>query len=425
MHRRRPGHGCGAGPLTPDFAAAAVWTERSKMARDGGVVIIGAARTAIGRFGGTVSRLPAVELGGVAIRRAVERAGIDPAAIDEVLVGQVIQAGCGQAPARQAALKAGLPPSVGATTVNKVCGSGLKTVAIGANAISVGDAEIVVAAGMESMNMGPHLLANARTGYRLGNAELVDATVHDGLWCPVENWHMGNAAELIADAMSITREEMDEFALRSHQKAVSAIDEGRFKAEIVPVTVPQRKGEPVIFETDENPRADTSLEALAKLPPAFREDGKCTAGNSSAITDGAAAVVIASAEKAKSLGIEPLARITGFAQAAVEPRWVFFAPVHAIEKLLAKTGRSLDDFDLVEINEAFASQSIADGRKLRLDWERLNVNGGAVALGHPIGCSGTRLLVTLIHAMKDRGASLGLVSLCLGGGEAVAMSIEM
>jgi acetyl-CoA C-acetyltransferase len=394
------------------------------MPSDGDVVIIGAARTAIGRFGGTVSRLPAVELGGAAIRAAVDRAGIDPTDIDEVLVGQVIQAGCGQAPARQAALNAGLPPSVGATTINKVCGSGLKTVAMGANTIQVGDAEIIVAAGMESMNMGPHLLANARTGYRLGSAELVDATVHDGLWCPIENWHMGNAAELIADAMDITREEMDEFALQSHQKAVRAINEGWFEAEIVPLTIPQRKGEPIVFDTDENPRSDSTLEALAKLSPAFRKDGKCTAGNSSAITDGAAAVVITSAERARSLGIEPLARITGFAQAAVEPRWVFFAPVHAMEKLLTKTNYSLDDFDLLEINEAFASQSIADGRKLGLDWERLNVNGGAIALGHPIGCSGTRLLVTLVHSMMARNASVGVAALCLGGGEAVAMSVE-
>jgi acetyl-CoA C-acetyltransferase len=395
------------------------------MTKDRGVVIIGAARTAIGRFGGTLSRVPAVELGGVAIRAAVDRAGVDPATIDEVLVGQVLQAGCGQAPARQAALKAGLPFSVGATAVNKVCGSGLKTVALGANAIAAGDADIIVAAGMESMNMGPHLLANARTGYRLGNAELVDATVHDGLWCPIENWHMGNAAELIADAMGISREEMDEFALRSHQKAIKATAEGQFTEEIAPVSVPQRRGDPIIFDTDENPRADSNLEALAKLPPAFKKDGRCTAGNSSAITDGAAAVVIASAEKARDLGIEPLAHITGFAQAAVEPRWVFFAPVHAIEKLMAKTGHAVDDFDLVELNEAFASQTIADVRKAGLDWGSLNVNGGAIALGHPIGCSGTRLLVTLIHAMKERGASLGLVSLCLGGGEAVAMSIQM
>jgi acetyl-CoA C-acetyltransferase len=395
------------------------------MIRNAEIVIVGAARTAIGRFGGTVSHIPAVELGAVAIAAAVERAGIDPATIDEVLMGQVIQAGCGQAPARQAALKAGIPHTVGATTVNKICGSGLKTAAMGANAIMVGEAEIIVAGGMESMDMGPYIMANARTGYRLGNAELIDATVHDGLWCTIENWHMGISAELIAEAMNTTRKEMDEFALGSHQKAVRAINEGRFEAEIVPMTVPRRKGEPVIFDTDENPRADTSMEALAKLRPAFKKGGKCTAGNSSAITDGAAAVVITSAQKAKDLGIEPLARITGFAQAAVEPKWVFFAPVHAIENLMTRTGHKTDDFDLLEINEAFASQSLADGRKLGLDWDKLNVNGGAIALGHPIGCSGTRLLVTLIYAMKDRGANLGLVSLCLGGGEAVAMSIEM
>ena len=395
------------------------------MIRNAAIVIIGAARTAIGRFGGTVSHIPAVELGAVAIAAAVERADIDPATIDEVLMGQVIQAGCGQAPARQAALKARIPHTVGATTVNKICGSGLKTAAMGANAIMVGEAEIIVAGGMESMDMGPYIMANARTGYRLGNAELIDATVHDGLWCTIENWHMGNSAELIAEAMNTTREEMDEFALGSHQKAVRAINEERFKAEIVPMTVPQRKGEPIIFDTDENPRADTSMEALAKLRPAFKKNGKCTAGNSSAITDGAAAVVITSAQKAKDLGIEPLARITGFAQAAVEPKWVFFAPVHAIENLMKKTGYELDDFDLLEINEAFASQSLADGRKLGLDWDKLNVNGGAIALGHPIGCSGTRLLVTLIYAMKDQGANVGLAALCLGGGEAVAMSIEM
>ena len=389
------------------------------------IVIVGAARTAIGRFGGTISRIPAVELGAVAIAAAVERAGIESDAIDEVLMGQVIQAGCGQAPARQAALKAGLPHTVGATTVNKICGSGLKTVAMGANAIVAGEAEIIVAGGMESMDMGPHIMANARTGYRLGNAELIDATVHDALWCMTENWHMGNAAELIADAMSITRQEMDEFALGSHQKAVRAINEGKFKAEVVPMAVPQRKGEPIIFDTDENPRADTSMEALAKLRPAFKKDGKCTAGNSPGITDGAAAVVIASAQKAKDLRVEPLARITGFAQAAVEPKWIFFAPVHAVEKLMKKTGYKIDDFDLLEMNEAFASQSIADGKKLDLNWGKLNVNGGAIALGHPVGCSGTRLLVTLTYAMRDRGANLGLAALCLGGGEAVAMSIEM
>lgn len=405
--------------------SASSLTERDRMTKDTEIVVVGAARTAIGRFGGIVSRIPAVELGAVAIKGALERASVNPVIVDEVLMGQVIQAGCGQAPARQAAIKAGLPATVGATTVNKICGSGLKTVAMGANAIVAGEAQIIVAGGMESMNMGPHLLPNARTGYRLGNAELVDATVYDGLWCTFHNWHMGNAAELIAEVMNISREEMDEFALGSHQKAVRAIKEGRFRAEIVPVTVPQRKGDPIIFDTDENPREDTSLEALAKLRPAFREDGKCTAGNSSAITDGAAALVIMSARKAKDLGLEPLAKITGFAQAAVEPKWVFFAPVHAIENLLETTGHKLDDFDLLEINEAFASQSLADGRKLGLDWKRLNVNGGAIALGHPIGCSGARLLVTLIYAMKHHAANRGLAALCLGGGEAVAMSVEM
>jgi len=388
------------------------------------VVFIGAARTAIGRFRGTISKVPAVELGGVAIRAAVERAGLDPASIDEVLVGQVIQAGCGQAPARQAALRAGLPHTVGATAVNKVCGSGLKTVSMGANAIIAGEAEIVVAAGMESMNMGPYLLADARTGYRLGNGELIDATVHDGLWCPVENWHMGNAAELIAEAMDVSREDMDEYALRSHQRAIRAIQQGEFKEEIAPVMIPQRKGDPIIFETDENPRADTNIEALSKLPPVFREGGRCTAGNASAITDGAAAVVLSSADRARELGIEPLARITGFAQAAVEPRWVFLAPVHAINNLMDKTGYDPNDFDVIEINEAFASQMIADVRELGLDWEKVNVRGGAIALGHPIGCSGTRVLVTLLYAMKDLGARLGLAALCLGGGEAVAMSVE-
>lgn len=395
------------------------------MTEDRQVVIIGAARTAIGRFGGTLSRIPAVHLGAAAISAAVERAGIEPSEIDEVLMGQVIQAGSGQAPARQAALKAGLPTSVGATTVNKICGSGLKTAAIAANAIRAGEAEIVVAGGMESMNMAPYLMPNARTGYRLGNAELVDAAIHDGLWCMIENWHMGKAADLIADVMNISREEMDEFALRSHQKAAKAINEGKFNPEIAPINVPQRRGEPVVFDTDENPRADTSMEALAKLAPAFGKEGRCTAGNSSAITDGAAAVVLATAQRAKDLGVEPLARITGFAQAATEPKWVFFAPVHAIQRLMKKTGHQIDEFDLLEINEAFASQCLADGSKLGLDWDRLNVNGGAIALGHPIGCSGTRILVTLVHAMRDRGASLGLASLCLGGGEAVAMSVEV
>lgn len=392
------------------------------------VVIVSAARTAIGRFQGILSTIPAVELGGVAIAAAVERAGIEGEMVDEVLMGNVISAGIGQAPARQAAIKGGLPPTVGATTLNKVCGSGLKAAMIGAQAIKAGDAEIIVAGGMENMSLGPFLLSKAREGYRLGypmtDTPIIDATVYDGLWCSLMNWHMGMAAEFIAEQYKITRQELDEYSLKSHQKAIQAIDEGKFKGEIVPIPVPQRKGEPITFNRDEAPRRESSLEALSKLQPAFKEDGIVTAGNSPGITDGAAALVVMSASKAEELGLEPLARITGYAQAAVEPKWLFIAPVHAIRRLLERTGYKLDDFDLMEINEAFAAQIVADGKELGWDWERVNVHGGAIALGHPIGCSGARILVTLLYAMKDRGARLGLACLCLGGGEAVAMSVE-
>ncbi len=388
------------------------------------VVIVSAARTAIGRFQGTLSTIPAVELGGVAIAAAVERAGLEGALVDEVLMGNVISAGEGQAPARQAAIKGKLPPTVGATTLNKVCGSGLKAAMIGVQAIKAGDAEIIVAGGMENMSAGPYLLAKARSGYRLGHGQILDATVHDGLWCSLMNWHMGMSAEFIAEQYEITRQELDEYSLKSQQKAIQAIDEGKFKGEITPITVPQRKGEPITFDTDEAPRRETSLEALSKLQPAFKEDGIVTAGNSPGITDGAAALVVMSASKAQELGLEPLARITGYAQAAVEPKWLFIAPVHAIRRLLERTGYKLDNFDLMEINEAFAAQIRADGKELGWDWEKVNVHGGAIALGHPIGCSGARILVTLLYAMKDRGARLGLACLCLGGGEAVAMSVE-
>jgi len=392
------------------------------------VLIVSAARTAIGRFQGTLSTTPAVELGGVAIAAAVERAGLDGALVDEVLMGNVISAGEGQAPARQATLKGGLPPTVGATTLNKVCASGLKAVIIGAQAIQADDAQIIVAGGMENMSLGPFLLSKARGGYRLGypmaDTPIIDATVYDGLWCSLMNWHMGMSAEFIAEQYKITRQELDEYSLKSHQKAIEAIDEGKFKGEIVPVTVPQRKGEPITFDTDEAPRRETSLEALAELRPAFKEDGIVTAGNSPGITDGAAALVVMSASKAQELGVEPLARITGYAQAAVDPKWLFIAPVHAIRRLLEKTGYKLDDFDLMEVNEAFAAQIVADGKELGWDWEKVNVHGGAIALGHPIGCSGARVLVTLLYAMQDRGARLGLACLCLGGGEAVAMSVE-
>ena len=392
------------------------------------VVIVSAARTAIGSFQGTLSTTPAPQLGAVAIRGAVERAAIDPATVDEVLMGCVVPAGQGQAPARQAAIHSGLPASVGAVTLNKVCGSGMKTIMLAAAMIRAGDAEIVVAGGMENMSLGPYLLPKARSGYRLGHGQILDATVHDGLWCSFDDVHMGNAAEFIAGEYDLTREELDAYALDSQRKAVAAIDAGRFEAEIVPLKVPQRRGDPIIFDTDEAPRRDTSLEKLARLRPAFQKGGIVTAGNAPGITDGAAAVIVMSGSKAGELGLKPLARITGYAQAAVEPGWVFIAPAHAVRRLLIKTGAALADYDLIEINEAFAAQTLADGKELEKegwDWDKVNVNGGAIALGHPIGCSGTRVLVTLLYALQDRGLKTGLATLCLGGGEAVAMSVEM
>ena len=388
------------------------------------VVIVSAVRTPIGKFKGTLTPLPAPDLGAVAIKAAVERAGIDPLSIDEVLMGSVVQAGQGQAPARQASINAGLPATVGATTVNKICGSGLKTIMMAASAIAVGTGDIFVAGGMESMNNGPYLLDKARFGYRLGNNELIDAMVHDGLWCSFEDQHMGNAAEWIAREYGLTRAELDEFAYQSHMKAVEAIDEGRFEDEIVPVEVPQRRGEPLLFSVDETPRRDTSLEALARLSPAFQRDGIVTAGNSPGITDGAAATVVMSRSKADELGIEPLARVVSYDQAAVEPLEIFTAPIFAVRQLLEKTETTVDDYDLFEVNEAFAAQMLADIRALHLPEHKVNVNGGAIALGHPIGCSGARVLVTLIYALRHRGLQHGLAALCLGGGEAVAMAIE-
>jgi len=389
------------------------------------VVITSAVRTAIGRFQGALGTTPAPQLGAVAIREAVRRAAIDPQRIDEVLMGNVVSAGLGQAPARQAAIRAGLPPTVGATTINKICGSGMKAVMIGAQAIVAGDADIIVAGGMENMTLAPYLLPQARQGYRLGNGVVVDALVHDGLWCAFENQHMGNAAEWIAREYGLTRQELDEYAVNSHRKAIAAIQEGKFKAEIVPVEVPQRKGPPLAFDTDESPRADSSVEALARLQPAFQQGGMVTAGNSPGITDGAAALVVMGGDTADALGVQPLARITGYDQAAVEPLRIFTAPIYAVQKLLKKTGHNLADIDLIEVNEAFAAQTLADGKALGLNWDRVNVNGGAIALGHPIGCSGARVLVTLIHALRDRGLKTGLATLCLGGGEAVAMTIEL
>lgn len=395
------------------------------LSKDQQPVIVSAVRTPIGKFNGSLTPFSASDLGAVAIQAAVERASIDPAAIDEVLMGNVVQAGQGQAPARQASIKGGVPPSVGATTVNKICGSGLKTVMLAAAMIQARQGDIFVAGGMESMNNGPYLLHQARFGYRLGNDELVDGMVHDGLWCPFEDQHMGNAAEWIAREYGLTRQELDEYAYHSHRKAIEAIDEGRFQEEIVPVEIPQRRGDPRLFTVDETPRRDTSLEALAGLRPAFQRDGIVTAGNSPGITDGAAATVVMSRAKAEDLGIQPLARIEAYDQAAVEPLKIFTAPIAAVQKLLRKTDTAVEDYELFELNEAFAAQMLADMRALDLPPEKVNVNGGAIALGHPIGCSGTRVLVTLIYALKHRGLTRGLTSLCLGGGEAVAMAIDL
>jgi acetyl-CoA C-acetyltransferase len=389
-------------------------------------VIVSAVRTPIGKFGGTLAEMPAPDLGAVAIRAAVDRAGIDPRDIDEVLMGQVVLAGSGQAPARQAAIKAGLPADgITASAINKICGSGLKTMMIAASMIRAGDGDIFVAGGMENMNQCPYLLKRGRTGYRLGNDTLYDALVYDGLWCAFENHHMGNSAEWVAKEFNLTRQELDEYAYHSQRKAAAAQDSGRFRAEIVPVAVPQRRGDPILFEEDEVIRRDTTLEKLAKLPPAFQKDGMVTAGNAPGITDGAAATVVMASETAEKLGIKPLAAITGYAQAGVRPIEIFTAPIYAVRKLMAQSGTTIDDYDLIEANEAFAAQCLADGRALAWDWERVNVNGGAIALGHPIGCSGARVTVTLLHALEDRGLRTGLATLCLGGGEAVAMSIEM
>lgn len=391
-------------------------------------VILSAVRTPMGRFQGALSPFTAGRLGALVVRAAVERAGVKkPDEIDEVLMGNVVSAGLGQGPARQAAIYAGLPPTVGATTINKVCGSGLKTGMVACQAIRLGDASLIVAGGMESMTNTPHLL-RARDGLRYGHAQLTDALQYDGLWDPFEDWAMGMAAEWIADEFNVTREEMDQFALESHRKAIAAIDAGKFQAEIVPVEIPGKKGQTTVFAEDETPRRDTSLEVLAKLRPAFKADGRVTAGNSPGLNDGAAALVYASRAKAEAMGVRPMARVVGYAQAAVAPKELFLAPTRAIPRLLERTGWTLADADLIELNEAFAAQVLADGRALAdlgWDWDKVNVNGGGVALGHPIGASGARVLTTLIYALQDRKLERGIASLCLGGGEAVAMAIEL
>jgi acetyl-CoA C-acetyltransferase len=387
-------------------------------------VIVSAARTAIGKFQGALKPFTAPRLGSIAVRAAIERAGLDAGQVDEVIMGCVLQAGLGQNPARQAALHAGIPDKVAALTVNKVCGSGLKSVMLAAQSIALGDNEIIVAGGMESMSNASYLLAKARDGYRMGNGEIIDSMVHDGLWCAFDCWHMGETGEVVAEKYHITRQQQDEFALNSQRKAVAAIKAGKFKDEICRVEIPQRKGDPIVFDTDEGPREDSSLEGLAKLKPAFRKDGTVTAGNASTINDGAAALVVTSMEMAGKLNRAPLARIVAEATAGVEPKLVMMAPVDAVRKVAAKAGWNLADVELFELNEAFSSQSVALIGQLELDPARVNVNGGAVALGHPIGASGARVLVTLLHEMIKRNAKRGIASLCLGGGNAVALAVE-
>ena len=392
---------------------------------DNDVVILSAARTAIGKFQGALSAIPAPQLGAVAVKAAIERAGIESGKLDEVIMGNVVPAGQGQAPARQAAIAAGVPISVGALTINKVCGSGLKAVMLASSAIKAGDGQLYVAGGMESMNQAPYLLSKARFGYRLGNAEMVDAVVHDGLWCAIENHHMGRSAEWIAESFDVSREAQDQFALVSHQRAIAALDAELFDAEIVPVSVAQRKKPPLLFTRDESPRRDTTLDALARLRPAFLDGGTVTAGNAPGITDGAAALVVADRATASAMGIKPVATVLGYHQHAVKPLEIFTAPAFAVEGLVRKLGRTTEDFDLFELNEAFAAQSVANIRALGLEMDKVNVNGGAIALGHPIGASGARVLVTLLHALKARGQQSGIAALCLGGGEAVALAVEV
>jgi acetyl-CoA C-acetyltransferase len=388
-------------------------------------VILSAVRTPIGKFMGGLSPLAATELGAKVVAEAVRRAGIEPGQVDEAILGNVVQAGLGQNPARQAALRGGLDPRVAAMTINKVCGSGLKAVALAAQGVTLGESEIVVAGGMESMSNCPYLLKNARTGYRLGNGEIIDSMISDGLWDAYEDFHMGMTGELVAEKYHISRQEQDAFAVESHRRAIHAIKSCFFGEQILPIEVPQKKGAPVVIKTDESPREDSSLETLAKLKPAFKKGGTVTAGNAPGTNDGAAALVVTGERTAARLGKTPMARIVAQAVSGVEPKWVMMAPVDAVEKLLAKTGWDRDkDVDLVELNEAFAVAAIAVTRQLRLNPEKVNVNGGAVALGHPIGASGARILVTLLYEMQRRNLKRGIAALCLGGGNAVALAVE-
>jgi acetyl-CoA C-acetyltransferase len=390
------------------------------------VVIISGCRTAVGKFQGSLADLSAPQLGAVVVREAVRRAGLNSDQVDECIMGNVLPAGLGQNPARQAAIFGGLSPATGAMTINKVCGSGLKAVALAAQAVQTGNSSIVVAGGMESMTNAPYLLPQARKGYRLGNGQVVDSMVHDGLWDIYNDYHMGITGENVAEKYGITREEQDEFAVNSHRKAVAAIKECRFKSQIVPVEIPAKKkgAAPAIFDKDESPREDTTMETLRSLKPAFKKDGTVTAGNAPGVNDGAAAVVVTSAQRAKELGAQPMVRIIAQATSGVEPKWVMMAPVDAVKKIYEKTGWKRDDVDLYELNEAFSVQALGVARELGLDLSKVNVNGGAVAIGHPIGASGARVLVTLIYEMARRDVKRGIAALCLGGGNAVAMAVE-
>jgi acetyl-CoA C-acetyltransferase len=394
------------------------------MMKDNDAVIVSAVRTAIGEFGRSLAGLSATELGAIVVREAIARAHSDPETLDEVILGNVVGAGLGQAPARQAAIRAGVPGAVGCLTINKVCGSGLKAVMLAAQAIRAGDADAIVAGGMESMSTAPFLLPGARWGYRMGHGRMLDAMIHDGLWDSFGDVHMGSYAERTARRSKISRDEQDRFAVDSHRKAALAQKDGKFRAEIVPIELPGKKGEKTLFEVDERVRSDASVESLAKLKPAFEKEGTVTAGNAPGLNDGASALVVLSARRAREIGAKPMARVAAYATAGGPPEEVFTAPVHAVRKLLAKGGWTIGDFDLIEANEAFSVQALADGKELGWDWERVNVNGGAVALGHPIGASGARILTTLLYAMRDRKKSLGLATLCLGGGNAVALAVE-
>lgn len=387
--------------------------------------IVSAVRIPTGKFLGTLKDFTAPQLGAMVVRESVARAGIDPAIVDECIMGNVVSGGVGQAPARQAALKGGLADHVAALTINKVCGSGLKAVMLAHQGIQTGDIDIAVAGGMESMSNCPYIVPKVREGLRMGHGSVIDLMIHDGLWCPFENWHMGNAGECVADTYKVTREQQDQYSVESHKKAAAAIASGKFTDEILPVTIPQKKGDPIVFDKDESVRAETTAEALRGLKPAFKKDGSVTAGNAPPVNDGAAALVVMAEDKMKALNVKPIARIVAQATSGLAPKMLLMTPVEATRKVLKKAGWSLNDVDLLELNEAFAVQAVAVGNELGLDMNKVNVNGGAVALGHPIGASGARILTTLIYALKDRGKKRGIATLCLGGGNGVALAIEM